>query len=1076
MFSKFIERPVLAIVISLIITLLGLLAVTQLPMTQFPAIAPPEVNVTTEYTGANAETSVKAVITPLERAINGVPGMKYMSSDAGNDGVSVIQIIFEIGTDPDVAAVNVQNRVAAVMAELPSEVIKNGVKIAKEENSMLMYLNIFSSNDALDEKFLYNFTDINVLAELKRIPGVGFADIMGAKEYAMRIWLKPDRMLSYNIAADEVVERLQDQNVEAAPGKLGESSEKKGQALQYVLKYTGKYTTEEEYGNIPLKANPNGELLRLKDVADIELSTTYYDVVSKFNGRPSAAIMLKQLPGSNASQVIRDIKTRMAELKQTSFASGMDYEMSYDVSRFLDASIHEVVKTLIEAFLLVALVVFLFLQDFRSTLIPAIAVPVSLVGTFFFMQLFGFSINLITLFALVLAIGIVVDDSIVVVEAVHAKMEKEGLSPWDAAKAAISEIGGAVIAITLVMVAVFVPVTFLSGPVGIFFRQFALTMAVAILISALNALTLSPALCALILKNTPGHDGHGAPKKPNAARGLLNRFFAGFNARYEGLAGRYQWLLGGLVNRRVVTFGVLAVFCVGIWGTSLVVPSGFIPNDDQGMFYASITTPAGSTLERTRAVVDQIQQVATGIPAIRSVSSLAGTNVLSDGTGATYGTCLINLTDWDERAESVEQITETLAQRTRHIKDAKIEFFPPPAVPGYGNASGFELRLLDKTGKSDYKKLETVTTQFIKDLVERPEIENAFTIYDASFPQYMLYVDPDKAAQKNVSVGKAMQTLQTLIGSEYATNFIRFGQMYKVMVQALPEYRAQLDDLLKLYVKNDEGEMVPFSAFMRVERVYGMEQVTRLNMYPSAELNGEAAPGFSSGSAIKAIQEVAATKLPKGYGIDWAGISRDEVQTGYQAVYIFLICLVFVYLILSAQYESFLLPLPVILSLPTGIFGAFFFLWITGLENNIYAQIAMVMLIGLLGKNAILIVEFANQRRAEGLSIIQAVIEGALARLRPILMTSFAFIAGLIPLCIATGAGATGNRTIGTAAAGGMLVGTLFGLVLVPGLYVVFAGLGGRFSKPRPGQPQGGPAQPSISTKTHANSVILQEY
>jgi hydrophobic/amphiphilic exporter-1 (mainly G- bacteria), HAE1 family len=1039
MFSRFIDRPVLSIVISVLITLLGILALTQLPMTQFPAIAPPEVNVTTEYTGANAETSVKAVITPLERAINGVPGMKYMSSDAGNDGVSVIQIIFEIGTDPDVAAVNVQNRVAAVMAELPSEVIKNGVKIAKEENSMLMYLNIFSENDALDEKFLYNFTDINILAELKRIKGVGFADIMGAREYAMRVWLRPDRMLAYNLSADEVVEKLQEQNVEAAPGKLGESSEKRGQALQYVLKYTGKYTTEEQYGNIPLKAMPSGELLRLKDVADIELSTTYYDVISKHNGRPSAAIMLKQLPGSNASQVIQDIKTRMAELKQTAFAPGMDYAMSYDVSRFLDASVHEVIKTLIEAFLLVALVVFLFLQDWRSTLIPAIAVPVALVGTFFFMQLFGFSINLITLFALVLAIGVVVDDSIVVVEAVHAKMEQDDLSPWEAAKAAINEIGGAVVAITLVMVAVFVPVTFLPGPVGIFFRQFAVTMAVAILISAVNALTLSPALCALILKSSPGHGGHGAPQK-----GLLNRFFAGFNRWYEGLSGRYQRLLGAVANRRVVTFGVLAAFCVGIWATARVVPSGFIPNDDQGTFYASVTTPSGSTLERTRDVIDQIQQVAKKIPAVRSVSTLAGNNVLSDGTGATYGTCLISLKDWDERAESVDEIMDQLAERTRFIKDAKIEFFPPPAVPGYGNASGFELRLLDKTGTGDYKKLETVTRQFMNDLVARPEIENAFTIYDASFPQYLLSVDADKAAQKGVSVGKAMQTLQTLIGSEYATNFIRFGQMYKVMVQTLPEYRAQLDDLLKLYVKNEAGEMVPYTAFMRVERVYGLEQVTRYNMYPSAELNGEASPGFSSGSAIRAIQEVAATKLPKGYGIDWAGISRDEVQSGNQAIYIFAICLLFVYLILSAQYESFLLPLPVILSLPTGVFGAFFFLWVTGLENNIYAQIAMVMLIGLLGKNAILIVEFANQRRQEGATVARAAIEGAVSRLRPILMTSFAFIVGLIPLCIATGAGAMGNRTIGTAAAGGMLMGTVFGLLIVPGLYVVFAGLGRR--------------------------------
>jgi len=1059
MFASFINRPVLSIVISLIITILGVLAIGELPMTQFPGIAPPEVNVTTEYTGANAETSVKAVITPLERAINGVPGMKYMSSKAGNDGVSVIQVIFEVGTDPDVAAVNVQNRVNAVMAELPSEVIKNGVRIAKEENSMLMYLNIFSRSAALDEKFLYNFADINVLAELKRIQGVGFADIMGAREYAMRIWLKPDRMLAYNISTDEVIEKLQDQNVEAAPGKLGESSDRQGQALQYVLKYTGKYTTEAEYGNIPLRANADGELLRLRDVADIEFSTTYYDVVSKYNGRPSAAIMLRQLPGSNASQVIADIKARMAELKQTSFVPGMDYEITYDVSRFLDASVHEVIKTLLEAFVLVALVVFLFLQDFRSTLIPAIAVPVSLVGTFFFMQLFGFSINLITLFALVLAIGIVVDDSIVVVEAVHAKMEEEDLDPVEAAKAAITEIGGAVIAITLVMTAVFVPVTFLSGPVGIFFRQFAVTMAIAILISALNALTLSPALCALILRNTHGQ----APKQT-----LLTRFFAGFNARYEALARQYNRLLNRIVARRVVTFGVLIAFCLGTWAVQSRVPGGFIPGEDQGMFYASITTPAGSTLERTRTVVDKIQQAAGSLKAVKSVSSLAGNNVISDGTGATYGTCLINLSGWDERDESVEEVMDQLAEKTRSIKDAKIEFFPPPAVPGYGNASGFELRLLDKTGKGDYKKLETVTQQFIKDLTARPEIDNAFTIFDASFPQYMLYVDPDKAAQKNVSVSKALQSLQTLIGSEYATNFIRFGQMYKVMVQALPEYRAQLDDLLKLYVKSENDEMVPYSAFMRVERVYGLEQVTRYNMSTSAELNGGAAPGYSSGSAIQAIQAVAKEKLPRGYTIDWAGISRDEVQTGNQAVSVFLICLVFVYLILSAQYESFLLPLPVIFSLPTGIFGAFFFLWLTGLENNIYAQIAMVMLIGLLGKNAILIVEFAVQRRNEGLSVIEAAREGALARLRPILMTSFAFIAGLIPLSIASGAGAIGNRTIGTAAVGGMLIGTLFGLIVIPGLYVIFAGLAERISSRRR-------QSPSSSTQNHPNATVLQE-
>lgn len=1030
MISRFINRPVMSIVVSLIITLLGLLALTQLPMTQFPGIAPPEVNVTIEYTGANAETVTKAAIVPLERAINGVPGMKYMSSDAGNDGVGVVQIIFEVGTDPDVAAVNVQNRVAAVMGELPSEVTRNGVKIAKEENAMLMYLNIYSSDTTMEEKFLYNFTDINILAELKRIKGVGYADILGAKEYAMRIWLKPDRMLTYNISTNDVLEALAEQNVEAAPGKIGESSDKAAQALQYVVKYTGKYNTKEEYESLPIRANSNGEILRIRDVADVEFGTTYFDVEAKLNGKPTASIMLKQLPGSNASEVISKVKERMAELRSTSFVKGMDYEISYDVSRFLDASVKEVIKTLIEAFLLVSLVVFIFLQNFRSTIIPAVAVPVSLIGTFFFMHLMGFSLNLITLFALVLAIGIVVDDSIVVVEAVHAKMEKLKLDVKQATEEAMKEISGAIIAITLVMSAVFVPVAFMSGPSGIFYRQFSLTMAIAIVLSGVVALTLTPALCAMFLKSD--QSGH-------AKSGKLNRFFNGFNSRYNQLSLKYQWLLGKIAGRRLITFLMLAVFCISTGILGKIIPSGFIPNEDQGTFYASITTPAGSTLERTKAIVDEVQRSSEGLSSVESVSTLAGTNILSDGTGATYGTCLINLKDWDNRDESVDDVIVQLTERTRHIKDAKIEFFPPPAVPGYGNASGFELRLLDKTGSGDLKKMEETVLQFIKDLKARPEIASAFTIFDASYPQYLLHVNLDKAAQKGVSVSNAMGTLQTLLGSEYATNFIRFGQMYKVMVQALPEYRAKPEDLLKLYVKNKEGEMVPLSAFIKIERTYGVDQLTRYNMYPSAELNGEANEGYSSGSAIAAIQEVAKEKLPKGYDIDWAGITRDEVQAGNEAIFIFLICLAFVYLLLAAQYESFLLPLPVILSLPAGIFGAFFLLMIMGLENNIYAQIAMIMLIGLLGKNAILIIEFATMKQKEGMSPLQAAIAGATIRLRPILMTSFAFIAGLIPLLFASGAGAVGNKTIGAAAAGGMLFGTVFGIIIIPGLYVIFA-------------------------------------
>ncbi len=1037
---KFIHRPILSIVISTFITILGVLALTQLPMTQFPSVAPPEVNVTVEYTGANAETVTKAALVPLERAINGVPGMKYMSSDAGNDGVGVVQVIFEVGTDPDVAAVNVQNRVTAVMGELPTEVTRNGVKIAKEENAMLMYLNIFSRDSILDEKFLYNFADINVLAELKRVNGVGFADILGAKEYAMRIWLKPDKLLAYNLSTDDVLEALDEQNIEAAPGKVGESSDKTAQSLQYVIKYTGKYNTEEQYANLPIKSTPDGQILRIKDVADVEFGTTYFDVEAKLNGKPCAALMLKQLPGSNASEVIANVKKRMAEIKQSTFLEGMDYEVSYDVSRFLDASVREVIRTLIEAFLLVSLVVFIFLQDWRSTLIPAIAVPVSLVGTFLFMQLFGFSLNLVTLFALVLAIGIVVDNAIVVVEAVHAKMEgAPRITPMQATEQAMHEISGAIVAITLVMSAVFIPVAFMSGPVGIFYRQFSVTMAISIVLSGVVALTLTPALCAILLKNS--HGSHAGKKS------LTARFFASFNRWYDGLANRYQRLLGTLASRRVVTFAMLVAFFAGTGFLGKILPTGFIPNEDQGTFYASITTPSGSTLERTKEVVNEIQRVSKGIEAIESVSTLAGTNILSDGTGATYGTCLVNLKPWEARKETVDEVIGILEEKIGHIKDAKIELFPPPAVPGYGNASGFELRLLDKTGKGDFKAMEGVVQQFVADLQARPEIASAFTIFDASYPQYMVHIDNDKAAQKGVTVNNAMGALQTLLGSEYATNFIRFGQMYKVMVQALPEYRAKPDDILKLYVKNDEDEMVQLSAFMSIEKIYGVDQVTRYNMYPSAELNGEAAPGYSSGSAIAAVQEVAKAKLPKGYDIDWAGITRDEVATGNQAVYIFLICLLFVYLLLAAQYESFLLPMPVILSLPTGVFGAFALLAAMGLENNIYAQIAMVMLIGLLGKNAILIIEFAAMKHKEGLTPFRAAVEGATLRLRPILMTSFAFIAGLLPLLFANGAGAIGNRTIGAAAAGGMLFGTVFGVVLVPGLYVIFATLSEFFVK-----------------------------
>jgi hydrophobic/amphiphilic exporter-1 (mainly G- bacteria), HAE1 family len=1027
---RFIHRPVLSIVISLIIIFLGIIAVIRLPITLFPSIAPPVVEVTVEYPGGNAETVAKSAIMPIEKALNGVPGMKYITSDAGNDGVGVCDVIFEVGTNPEVAAVNVQNRVASVTSRLPAEVVKNGINISKLENSMLMQLNIYSSDPSLDVKFLYNFADINVLSELKRINGVGFADILGAREYAMRIWLKPDKMLAYNLSPDDILKTLDENNVEAAPGKLGEGSDRRSESLEYVLRYTGKFNTKEEYENIPVKSLEDGQILRIKDIAEVEFGTSFFDVESRFNGHPAASIVLKQLPGSNANEVIKLIKKRMAEIKDAKFLKGMDYEFSYDVSRFIDASLHEVVKTIIIAFLLVTFVVYVFLQDLRSTLIPAIAVPVSLVGTLFFVQLFGFSLNLITLFALVLAIGIVVDNAIVVVEAVHTKMEEEHLSASKATEKAMHEISGAIVAITLVMAAVFVPVSFLSGPTGIFYRQFSVTMGVSIVLSGITALTLSPALCALILKSK-----RVKPKRKN----FHEKFFNWFNRWYEKLSAGYQKILGVIINRRTITFGILIGFtlCTGI--LQKLLHAGFIPNEDQGSFYISLTTPAGSTLERTKSVIQQINEAGKNIESIASISSSAGYNVLSEGTGASYGTCLVNLKNWNERKESSDEIMSEMEEKCKNIKDAKLEFFPPPAIPGYGNASGFELRVLDQTAEGDCHKFESVVKQFLKDLNSKPEIGGAFTIYDAGYPEYMLHVDLDKASQKGVTIDNAMDNLNTMLGSEYATNFIKFGQTYKVMVQALPEYRTKPEDLENFYVKNDKNIMVPYSSFMTMSKLYGVDDLTRFNMYNSAEVSGDAAPGYSSGNAIKAIQQTVKEKLPKGYAIDWGGISRDEVSVGNEAIYIFLISLLFVYLLLSAQYENFLLPLPVILSLPTGIFGAYAFLLALGLENNIYAQIALIMLIGLLGKNAILIVEFATMKHREGKRPLEAAIEGAKIRLRPILMTSFAFIAGMVPLLFASGAGAVGNRTIGAASAGGMLFGTIFGLIVIPGLYVIFA-------------------------------------
>lgn len=1033
MFKKFIRRPVLSIVISLIIVFMGVLSLMKLPVTQFPSISPPKVNITAEYPGANNELLIKSVVIPLERGLNGVPGMKYMTSDAGNDGEASIQVVFDLGTDPNVAAVNVQNRVSSVVNKLPPLVVREGVKITREEPNMLMYINLYSDDPKADQKFLFNYADINVMSELRRVSGVGFADILGTREYAMRVWLKPDRLTAYSISADEVMEALNAQSLEASPGKTGESSGKRSQSFEYILKYPGRFNNEKDYGNIILKAKTDGEFVRLKDVADIEFGSSMYDIYSTLNGKPSAAITVKQSYGSNASDVINNVKSLMAELQKTSFPKGMHYDISYDVSRFLDASIEKVIHTLFEAFILVAIVVFLFLGDWRSTLIPAIAVPVSLVGTFAIMSAFGITLNMISLFALVMAIGVVVDDAIVVIEAVHAKMEEKGLSPLKATEEAMHEISGAIIAITLVMASVFIPIAFMSGPVGVFYRQFSITMASAIILSGVVALTLTPALCALILKNN-----HGKAKK----RTPITIFLDKFNNVFTKGAGKYEKLLTKTVKKKTFTLPLLLAFCACTFFLSNSLPSGFIPAEDQGMIYAIIQTPPGSTLERTNQIAKELLRESEDIDGVQSVSSLAGYEILTEGTGSNSGTCLINLKSWDERSESASEIIEKLEEKAKNIPGANIEFFQPPSIPGYGAAGGFELRLLDKAGSGDYQKMEKVSNDFVNELKKRPELGSAFTFYSASFPQYMLKIDNDLAEQKGVTIEKAMDNLSTLIGSNYETSFIRFDRPYKVIVQAGPQYRALPSDLLKLYVKNDKDQMVPYSDFMHLEKVYGLSEITRHNMYNSAEVSGTPAPGYSSGQAIAAIKEVADKTLPRGFGIDWAGISKDEVSRGNEAIFIFLVCLGFVYLILAAQYESFILPLPVILSLPTGIFGAFLCLKLLGLENNIYAQVAMVMLIGLLGKNAVLIVEFAVQKKAEeGIPVAQAAIEGAAIRFRPILMTSFAFIAGLIPLVMATGPGAIGNRTIGTAAAGGMLIGTIFGLMIIPGLYYIFGTL-----------------------------------
>jgi len=1030
MFSIFIKRPVMAIVLSLSFLFMGFLAIRSLPVSQFPDIAPPRVTISLSFPGSSADVLVKSSLITIERAINGVPGMKYIVSDATSAGEATIQVLFELGVDPNIAMVNVKTRVDQVMSRLPNLVRLEGVIVNFVQPSMLMYVNLYSKDKNADQKFLFNYAYVNVIPEIQRIYGIAQAQILGARQYAMRIWLNPDRMRAYSVSTEEVMDAIAKQSIIGRPGRIGQSTGMAAQSKEYVLIYQGWYNKPEQYADIIIRANSEGEILRLKDIAKVDLDSEFYNIYSDKDSFPSASIVLKQNYGTNATKVIEDVKAKLEELKK-SFPEGMDYEINYDVSRFVEASIHKVLHTLGEAFVLVTLVVFLFLGDWRSTLIPILAVPVSLIGSFAVMSAFGLSINLITLFALVLAIGVVVDDAIVVVEAVHAKMEAEHLSPYVASRQVLGEIGGAIVAITLVMVSVFVPIAFMNGPVGVFYRQFSIAMASSIIISAVVALSLAPVLCAMILKNT-----HGQPKRKTP----ISLFIEGFNYLFEKVTGRYVKLLNVVVTRRIVTVAVLAAFSFGIFTVNKTLPAGFIPGEDQGMIYAIIQTPPGSTIEVTNKVARQLEEVAEKIDGVQSVSSLAGYEVLTEGRGSNAGTCIINLKDWSQRKSSVQDVIHELEEKT-HDFGAVIEFFQPPAVPGYGAASGLAFRLLDKTTGTDYFQFDKLNQEFMAALRKRPELTGLFTFYAANYPQYELKIDNKLAMQKGVNIDKAMENLDIMIGSTYEQGFIRFNNFFKVYVQALPEFRRFPTDVLKYYVKNDAGEMVPYSAFMTVNQQQGPNELTRYNLYNSAAIRAEPAPGYTSGDAIAAIKEVAKATLPQGYDVAWEGLSFDEAARGNEALVIFVVVLVFVYLVLAAQYESFVLPLVVICSLPAGIFGSFLLLKTMGLANDVYSQVGLVMLVGLLGKNAVLIVEYAVQRQEQGLSVREAAIEAAKARFRPILMTSFAFIAGLVPLAFATGAGAVGNRTIGTSALGGMLFGTVFGVVLIPGLYYIFAKL-----------------------------------
>src|SRR5580692_407871 len=1032
----FIERPVLSTVISVILVILGILGLVALPITQYPEIAPPTVQVSASYPGANADVVLNSVIVPLEEQINGVENMTYMTSSAGNDGSASITVFFKQGTNPDLDAVNVQNRVSRASPLLPAEVSRSGVTTSKQQSSMVMVFSINSTNKSFDGTFLQNYANINVLPLLKRVNGVGNVQAFGTQDYSMRIWLRPDAMAAYGLIPDDISNALAEQNIEAAPGKIGENS---NQSFQYVLKYKGRLVKPEEYENIIIKATSTGQLLRLKDVARIELGSLDYSVTMTTDNHPSIVCAVFQASGSNAHAMIKECERTIAASAK-SFPPGISYDMIFTANQFLDVSIRKVVETLIEAFILVSIVVFIFLQDLRSTLIPAIAVPVAIVGTFFFLQLFGFTINLLTLFALVLAIGIVVDDAIVVVEAVHAKLDQHVPTARQASIEAMSEISGAVVSITLVMAAVFIPVTFITGSVGVFYKQFGLTLAVAILISALNALTLSPALCALLLKP------HGENK---LRKSFVQRFYSAFNAAYDATTRKYKRAIQFLSRKQWIAAAIVLIF-IGLFAYLLkVTPAGFVPNEDQSFIMADVSLPPASSLERTTVIANQVVNIARQQPEMNSVVRIAGSGIMSGGNGGSYGSLFMNLKPWDQRKgseHSVGTVINNLFGATAGIKGARVFFMAPPTLEGFGFTSGFEFQVQDRTG-GDIAHFSSVTNNFLAALNQRPEIQYATSFFNTNFPQFEVEVNVAKCKESGLSPATVLSTLQGYYGSIYASNFNEFGKQYRVMIQADAAYRSDIQSLDKVFVRNTNNVMAPITEFVTLKRVYGPEFITRFNLFTSIAVSGAPKAGYSSGDAIKAIQEVAAKPLPAGYGYEFSGLTREELSSGNQTMLIFVLCLVFVYFLLSAQYERYLLPFAGILSLSIRLAGAFIFANLFGVQNNIYLQITLIMLIGLLSKNAILIVEFALARRRAGEPIVQAAIDGAVVRLRPILMTSFAFIFGIMPLMVSSGAGAEGNRSIGTGAVGGMFIGTIFGVFVIPVLFIIFQSLQERISR-----------------------------